>query len=72
MKKLLKTYGLSSTIQYYEMIADSFTNGQRKQAIEQFRAMPRNERAAMLRAATLSGWDCGISDNDLSILFNNL
>lgn len=72
MKKLLKSYQFRSIIQYYEMIADSFTNGQRTQAVEQFKAMPRKERIELLKAATLSDYRGIFSDNDLRILFDNL
>ncbi len=72
MKKLLKLYDFRSIIQYYEMIADSFTNGQRSQAIEQFKAMPRKERKELLKTATCSDYQNVFSSNDLTILFDNL
>lgn len=49
MKKLLKTYGLSSVEDYRTMVRDSFINGQRKQAKEQFMAMPKAERLSFLK-----------------------
>lgn len=69
MKKLLKLYDFRSIIQYYEMIADSFVNGQQSQAKEQYLAMPRKERIAFLHAETLGSRSSGMSDRDLSTLF---
>jgi hypothetical protein len=71
MKKLLKIYSLQSDLQYFEMVAESFTNGQISQAKAQFKAMPKAERVAMLKAAT-SNWDSGMSQDNLAILFNQL
>jgi len=70
MKKQLKDYGFNSDMQYYEMIAESFLNGNISQAKEQFKAMPKLHRIAMVRSATLWGWSSGISKNNLSILFD--
>ena len=41
MKKLLKTYNFNSDMQYFEMIVESFINGQYTQAINQFKALPK-------------------------------
>jgi hypothetical protein len=72
MKKLLKQYGFNSDMQYFEMIAESFLNGQRTQAHDQFKAMPRKERADFLKSATVGGWQSGISSNNISSLFDLL
>jgi hypothetical protein len=50
MKKLLKRYGLTSEIQYFVMVLNSFKNGNRQQALDQFKAMPRQERKGLLKS----------------------
>lgn len=70
--KLLKIYELNSDMQYFEMIATSFLNGQRSQAVDQFKALPRDSKVTMLKSATVGGWESGISDSNLSTLFDNL
>lgn len=69
MNKLLRAYGFQSDMQYFEMICESFVNGQRSQAKEQFTAMPRKNRIAFLHSATVGGWDSGLSNQNLSLLF---
>ena len=69
MKKLLKQYGLNSDMQYFEMIIESFTNGQRSQAIEQFKAMPKKERQDMVKAV-IGNWITGINPNDTNLLID--
>ena len=70
MKKLLKTYGLNSDMQYFEMIVESFINGQRIQAVEQFKAMPKANRISFVKSATVGGWDSGLSDGDIMRLMD--
>jgi hypothetical protein len=41
MKKLLKFYGFKTVEQYFDMCVESVINGQRAQAREQFKAMPK-------------------------------
>ena len=48
MKKLLKTYGFTSNRQYFVMIAESYENGQKEQAIRQFKALPKDQRIEFL------------------------
>ena len=72
MKKLLKEYSFNSDMQYYEMIADSFYNGQISQAIEQFNQLPKKNKAQMLKAATIGGWGSGINNSHLVVLFDNI
>lgn len=69
MKKLLKVYGLNSDMQYFEMIAESFVNGQHSQAIEQFKAMPKAYKIAMLKAACFD-WEINLPDNQMKLLFD--
>jgi hypothetical protein len=66
MKKLLKTYELNSDMQYYEMIIDSVINGQRTQAKEQFKAMPKDNKKMFINA-NLSNWNSGLSEQDLAM-----
>ncbi len=72
MKKLLKTYGLNSDMQYYQMIADSFFNGQFSQAYNQFEAMPKKNRVEMLKAMTVGGWQSGIGSHKIANLFDRV
>jgi hypothetical protein len=72
MKKLLKIYGFNSDMQYLEMIADSFLNGQYSQAKEQFKAMPKSYRISMLKTLVSGNWLTTITDSQRDILFDNL
>lgn len=72
MKKLLKTYNFNSDMQYYEMIVESFLNGQMSQAKNQFCAMPKANRADMLKAITVGGWNSGLGDHKIASLFDLL
>lgn len=71
MKTLLKEYDLNSDMQYFEMIAESVINGQRKQAIKQFKAMPKDKIKSFLK--TIYGnWQSGLSEQDKNIFIDNL
>lgn len=72
MKKLLKSYGFNSDMQYFEMIVDSFHNGQFSQAYKQFGAMPKAYKITFLKSATVGGWESGLGDHKLSNLFDYL
>ena len=48
MKKLLNIYSLADAHEYYELIAESVSNGQRTQAVEQFKEMPEKYRKEFL------------------------
>lgn len=72
MKKLLKTFGYNSDMQYYELIGDNFINGNFTSAIRLFTDMPKRNRIDMLKAATVGGWESGISNKHLAHLFDNL
>lgn len=48
MKTLLKLYNFESVHQYYEMVVESKINGQTTQAREQFNAMPKANRKALV------------------------
>jgi hypothetical protein len=69
MKKLLKQYGFNSDMQYFEMIIESFINGQRSQAIRQFKAMPKKERQDMIKAV-IANWITGIEGRDINLLID--
>jgi len=66
MKKLLKMYGFNSDMQYFEMVAESVINGQRTQAKEQFKAMPRDNRKQFINA-NLGNWQSGLNEQDLAM-----
>lgn len=50
MEKLLKDYNLSFVREYFDMIVESVSNDQFKQANEQFLAMPNAQRIEFLGA----------------------
>ena len=72
MKKLLKEYGFKSDMQYFEMIVESFINGQIAQAVTQFEAMPHMIQVSFIKATTIGGWESGLSKNHLNYLFESL
>jgi DNA-binding ferritin-like protein (Dps family) len=72
MKKLLKTYGFNSDMQYFEMIAESFLNGQISQAINQFKAMPKAYRISMVKAISNYYWQTAITSSQRDLLFDNI
>jgi hypothetical protein len=49
MKKLIKSYGFNSDMNYYEMILESKANGQITQCKLQFFAMPKANRKAFVK-----------------------
>lgn len=63
MKRLLNDYQLNSDMQYYEMIVDSVINGQRAQAKEQFKAMPKEDKERFVNAI-FGYWVSGLSESD--------
>lgn len=72
MKRLLKIYGFNSDMQYFEMIAESFVNGQYSQAKEQFKALPKANKIQMLKDICIGNWGINLSDGQKAILFDNL
>lgn len=46
--KILKAYGLESIVEYYEMIAMSYHNGQKAQALNQFKKLGKDQRAGFV------------------------
>jgi hypothetical protein len=60
MKKLLKEYGIFSDMQYFEIIAESFVNGQHIQAKNQFNAMTKEYKKSFIKNA-LTHWNSGIT-----------
>lgn len=63
MKKLLKQYGFTSDMQYFEMIVESVVNGQFQQAKAQFTALPRTERKEFV-CAILFNWSTGLNQGN--------
>ena len=72
MKKLLNDYELNSDMQYYELIVDSFTNGQRTQAIEQFKRMPKVYRKAMVKCIVGGHWAIHLDKQYTLTLIDNI
>jgi hypothetical protein len=71
MKKLLKQYDFNSDMQYFEMVIESFINGQRTQAITQFKALPVANRKEMVKAIT-GNWNSGLSQDQINTLVENI
>lgn len=71
MKKLLKAYSFNSDMQYYEMIVESVINGQRKQAREQFNAMPKENKKSFLKSI-YGGWTSRLTLQDKEMFINEL
>jgi len=69
MKKLLKQYNFNSDMKYFEMIIESFINGQISQAKAQFAAMPKVNRREMVIAIT-GNWNSGLSQEYINTLIN--
>jgi len=69
MKKLLKQYNFNSDMKYFEMIIESFINGQISQAKAQFTAMPKVNRREMVIAIT-GNWNSGLSQEYINTLIN--
>jgi len=63
MKKLLKSYGFNSDMQYFEMIVMSVINGNRTQAKEQFKAMSKEYRKTFVKSI-YGDWETGLRDSD--------
>lgn len=72
MKKLLKEFKLNSDMQYFQMIADSFIEGQIAQAKEFFKAMPRDHKKAMIKIIVSGSWSSGINDQQQEMLWDIL
>ena len=72
MKKLLKAYNFNSDMQYFEMIIESFINGQNTQAINQFKALPKKERKNMIKMAVYGTWLYGVNENKIALLIDNI
>lgn len=70
MKKLLKEYNLNSDMEYYEMIVESFKNGQFSQAYMQFEQLPKKNQIQMLKSMTVGGWDSGLGNHKIANLFD--
>ncbi len=70
MKKLLKTYGLKDDTQYWDMIEESFINGQRQQAHSQFCAMPKVVRKAFVKGAICKDFSSDYSFKNICSLID--
>ena len=68
MKKLLKEYGLNSDMQYFEIIVESYLNGQLAQAKEQFNAMSKDYKKQFVKSS-LTNWSNGISKEQILKFF---
>lgn len=71
MKKLLKEYSLNSDMQYFEMIVESYLNGQVIQAKEQFKVMPKQDKKSFIKSSLL-WWESGLTKEVLLKVFFEL
>ena len=68
MKKILKTYSLNSDQQYFEIIVESYINGQFSQAKEQFNAMSKEYKKQFVKSS-LTFWQNGLTQNQILNFF---
>jgi len=68
MKKLLTEYGYNHIPQYYQMVAESYVNGQKEQAKSQFKAMPRSAQKEMVGQIIFVD-SLYVGDNDTDKMF---
>ena len=68
MKKLLKIYSLNSDQQYFEIIVESYINGQTSQAKEQFNAMSKDYKKQFVKSS-LTFWQNGLTQNQILNFF---
>lgn len=71
MKGLLKEYSLNSDMAYYEMIAESFLNGQFEQGYRFFNAMPKANRVQFIKSA-LTYWNSGLGQHKIINLIDHI
>ncbi len=71
MKKLLKEYSLFSDMQYFELIVESVINGQRTQAKNQFKAMPKDYQKLFVKNI-YGNWNSGLDDSDKQMFIDQL
>ena len=72
MKKLLNDFGINSDMEYFEMIVYNFKTGYQNRAIKWFKLMPKMYKALFLKSATVGNWDSKLSNENLSVLFDNI
>lgn len=66
MNKLLKEYGFDGPMDYYEMVIESLNNGNRAQANNQFKAMPKKYRISFLQCMVGGHWPHGLSESGMA------
>lgn len=71
MKKLLTQYRLNSDMQYFEIIVESFVNGQTAQAFDQFKAMSKDYRKTFIKAA-IGHWHSGLNIKQIQSLIDHI
>lgn len=69
MKTLLKQYGFTTDMQYFEHIAYEFATGYPLRAKRDFNAMPHRTKIKFLKAACFT-WKSGMSDQQIQSLFD--
>lgn len=71
MKKLLKLYDLKRRCDYFDMINQSFINGQIQQGIAQFKAMPRTDKKDFIILSIIQNIG-GLTNSQKELLIYNL
>ena len=70
MKKILKAYQLTDTTQYWELIEESFMNGQREQAKAYFTDMPKLYKKLFIKAIICKDFDSDYSFRSICSLID--
>jgi hypothetical protein len=69
---LLKQYDLNSDFQYFEMILQSLENGNRNQAISQFKSLPKQNQKDFIVYIATAFEKIPVSQNQFTLFVNEL
>lgn len=72
LKQLLASYEFTNVEEYFSMITESVINGQRTQAKEQFKALPKEQQKKFMILIWERNPDFVLSNEDKAMFFNIL
>lgn len=72
LKQLLASYEFTNVQEYFSMITESVINGQRTQAKEQFKALPKQQQKEFMVLIWERNPDFVLSNEDKAMFFNIL
>lgn len=72
LKQLLASYDFTNVQEYFSMITESVINGQRTQAKEQFKALPKEQQKCFIVLIYDRNPDFILSNEDRSMFMNIL